>query len=67
MMNDSVKERNKNLLSQSGDMLKLIKEKKAFLHSIGEWFIPALIAFALGFGVAYLMFMGVIPDPVGLF
>ena len=45
----------------------LIKSKKAFLDGIGEWFLPALIAFALGFGVAYLMYSGVIPDIMGLF
>lgn len=45
----------------------ILKSKKAFLDSVGEWFFPALIAFALGFGVAYLMYTGTIPDPIGLF
>ena len=48
-------------------LVMLIKSKKGFLDSIGEWFVPALIAFVLGFVVAYLMFQGIIPDVIGLF
>ena len=45
----------------------MIKSKKALLDNIGEWFLPALVAFALGFGVAYLMYSGIVPDVLGLF
>lgn len=41
--------------------------KKADLGDIGEWFFPALIAFALGFLTAYLMVKGIVPDFLGLF
>lgn len=41
--------------------------KKADLGDIGEWIIPALVAFVLGFLLAWLMSQGIIPNIFGLF
>jgi len=47
--------------------MKLLNSKKADLGDIGDWILPAIIAFALGFAAAYLMAKGTIPDFLGLF
>ena len=44
--------------------MKLIKSKKGDLD---EWILPALIAFVLGAVAMYLMYKGIIPDPLNLF
>ncbi|MFP4401059.1 MAG: hypothetical protein ACLFPQ_04220 [Candidatus Woesearchaeota archaeon] len=47
--------------------MNFLKSKKADLGDIGEWIIPALIAFVLGAVAMYLMYKGIIPDFLGLF
>ncbi|MFP4118025.1 MAG: hypothetical protein ACLFTR_03810 [Candidatus Woesearchaeota archaeon] len=47
--------------------MSLIRSRKGLLDNVGEWFFPALIALAIGFGVAYLMSKGTIPDLLNLF
>ena len=47
--------------------MKLLKSKKADLGDIGEWIVPALIAFVLGALLMYLMYKGILPDLLGLF
>jgi hypothetical protein len=48
-------------------MKKLLQSKKADLGDIGEWILPAIIAFLLGAAAMYLMYIGIIPDFLGLF